>query len=65
MTQGMSALSPSRGQTRCDSLVLVDPRARDIPDVGLATFEDLESGESVVVDTGDPAVRKWYSRSDR
>lgn len=44
-------------------VVLVDPRDRDIPDVGLATFEDLESGESVVVDTGDPAVRKWYSRS--
>jgi hypothetical protein len=29
--------------------------------VGLASFEDLESGETVVVDTGDPRVRAFYS----
>jgi hypothetical protein len=32
-----------------------------MPDVGLATFEDLESGESVIVDTSDPRVRAWYA----
>jgi uncharacterized protein (DUF58 family) len=42
-------------------VVLVDPRDADMPDVGLATFEDLESGESVVVDTSDPRVRAWYA----
>jgi uncharacterized protein (DUF58 family) len=42
-------------------VVLVDPRDAQLPDVGLASFEDLESGESVVVDTGDPAVRAWYA----
>jgi hypothetical protein len=36
-------------------VVLIDPRDRALPDVGLATFEDLESGESIVVDTGDPS----------
>lgn len=41
-------------------VVLVDPRDSKLPDVGLATFEDLESGESVVVDTADPAVVAWY-----
>ncbi len=41
-------------------VVLVDPRDSDLPDVGLATFEDLESGESIVIDTGDPRVRAWY-----
>jgi uncharacterized protein (DUF58 family) len=41
--------------------VLVDPRDAELPDVGLASFEDLESGESVVVDTGDPRVRAWYA----
>ncbi|HEY8040913.1 MAG TPA: DUF58 domain-containing protein [Polyangiaceae bacterium] len=41
-------------------VVLVDPRDAHLPDVGLASFEDLESGESVVVDTGDPRVRAWY-----
>jgi len=44
-------------------VVLVDPRDSELPDVGLATFEDLESGESVVVDTGDPRVRAWYAGS--
>jgi uncharacterized protein (DUF58 family) len=42
-------------------VVLVDPRDATLPDVGIATFEDLESGESVVVDTGDPKVRAWYA----
>ncbi len=42
-------------------VVLVDPRDAALPDVGLATFEDLESGESVMVDTGDERVRKWYA----
>jgi uncharacterized protein (DUF58 family) len=41
-------------------IVLADPRDRELPDVGLATFEDLESGESIVVDTGDRRVRAWY-----
>ena len=36
-------------------VVLVDPRDTDLPDVGLASFEDLESGESIVVDTSDRA----------
>ena len=42
-------------------VVLRDPRDADLPDVGLASFEDLESGESVVVDTSDPRVRAWYA----
>ncbi len=42
-------------------VVLLDPRDAELPDVGLASFEDLESGEDVVVDTGDPRVRAWYA----
>jgi uncharacterized protein (DUF58 family) len=42
-------------------VVLVDPRDATLPDVGLATFEDLESGESLVVDTSDPSVRAFYA----
>ena len=41
-------------------VVLADPRDAALSDVGLATFEDLESGESVLVDTADPRVRNWY-----
>lgn len=46
-------------------VVLVDPRDSELPDVGLATFEDLESGRPVVVDTGDPRVRRWYAAAMR
>jgi len=42
-------------------VALVDPRDAEMPDVGLASFEDLESGENVVVDTSDPRVRAWYA----
>ena len=42
-------------------VTLVDPRDLELPDVGLAAFEDLESGESILVDTGDRAVRAHYA----
>lgn len=41
---------------------VIDPREEELPDVGLALFEDLETGELVEVDTWDPAVRKAYRR---
>ncbi len=44
-------------------VVLVDPRDLELPDVGLATFEDLESGEAVLVDTSDKRVRAHYAKA--
>jgi uncharacterized protein (DUF58 family) len=44
-------------------VVLVDPRDEELPDVGLAAFEDLETGEEILVDTGDPKVRAHYAAS--
>lgn len=41
-------------------VMLVDPRDEELPDVGLASFEDLETGEEVLVDTGDRRVREHY-----
>ena len=43
-------------------VVLVDPRDQHLPDVGLVNFEDLESGETILVDTSDPSVRAHHSR---
>ena len=34
-----------------------DPRETELPDIGLAIFEDSETGEQVLVDTSDPALR--------
>jgi uncharacterized protein (DUF58 family) len=44
-------------------VMLVDPRDEELPNVGVAAFEDLETGEEILVDTADPAVREHYSRS--
>ncbi|MEZ4219775.1 MAG: DUF58 domain-containing protein [Polyangiaceae bacterium] len=41
--------------------LLFDPRDEELVDVGLARFEDLETGEEVLVDTSDAKVRAWYS----
>jgi uncharacterized protein (DUF58 family) len=41
-------------------VVLTDPRDLELPDIGLATLEDLESGESILVDTSDRRVRAHY-----
>ncbi|MFO0661719.1 MAG: DUF58 domain-containing protein [Polyangiaceae bacterium] len=44
---------------------LVDARDDELADVGLATFEDLETGEAITVDTSDPKVRAWYAHEMR
>lgn len=41
-------------------IVLTDPRDDDLPDVGLARFEDLETGEDCLVDTSSSRVREHY-----
>ncbi|MGE0786467.1 MAG: DUF58 domain-containing protein [Sandaracinaceae bacterium] len=41
---------------------IIDPHEEELPDVGIALFEDLETGELVEVDTSDSAVRKAYRR---
>ncbi len=40
---------------------VVDPREEELPDVGLALMEDLETGELVEVDTSDPRMRAAYA----
>lgn len=44
-------------------VMLVDPRDETLPDVGLATFEDFETGQDILVDTSDPRVRAHYAES--
>ena len=44
-------------------VMLVDPRDEELPDVGMASFEDLETGEEILVDTSDRRVREHYRAS--
>lgn len=59
------ALSLAAAKHDVIPVMLVDPRDTELPDVGLATFEDLETGEEVVVDTSDPRVREHYAKTMR
>ncbi|MEO7113355.1 MAG: DUF58 domain-containing protein [Polyangiaceae bacterium] len=45
------------------AVVLSDPRDLELPDVGIATFEDLESGEDVIIDTSDKRVRDAHAKA--
>ena len=54
------ALSLASAKHDVIPVVLVDKRDFELPDVGLATFEDLESGEMVLVDTSDASVRAHF-----
>lgn len=42
------------------AIQIIDPRERDLPDVGLVTLWDPESGDWRVVDTGDAEVRQRF-----
>jgi uncharacterized protein (DUF58 family) len=59
------ALSLASARHDVVPILIADPRDDDLPDVGLATFEDLESGAEVLVDTSDSAVRDHYARAMR
>jgi uncharacterized protein (DUF58 family) len=56
------ALSLASARHDVIPVMLVDPRDDELPDVGLAAFEDFESGESVLVDTSSKRVRAHYKR---
>lgn len=43
------------------SLVVTDPREKELPNVGWITVEDAESGHQVELNTSDPAIRKGYA----
>jgi uncharacterized protein (DUF58 family) len=56
------ALSLAAARHDVIPVMLVDPRDEELPNVGLSSFEDFETGESVLVDTGSAFVRAHYAR---
>jgi uncharacterized protein (DUF58 family) len=45
------------------ALWVADPREREIPDVGVVTFEDPETGRQLVVDTRDARLRARFQHA--
>lgn len=44
------------------ALHVVDPREMELPDVGLLTLEDAETGDLVQIDTGSRATRETFAK---
>src|SRR5262245_24560438 len=44
---------------------LADPRDAELPDVGVVAFEDPETGDQVLVDTGDATLRARFAEAAR
>jgi uncharacterized protein (DUF58 family) len=44
------------------AVVLDDPRDLSLPDVGLVELEDAERGDRILIDTGDPRVRRDFEK---
>ncbi|CAG0980864.1 hypothetical protein MYXO_01846 [Myxococcaceae bacterium] len=42
------------------AIVPIDPRERTLPQIGIVTLEDAETGEQIEVDTHDRALRERY-----
>jgi uncharacterized protein (DUF58 family) len=47
------------------AVLLNDPRELELPDVGVVTLEDAETGRTVYVDTSDRAFREEYAAAGR
>jgi uncharacterized protein (DUF58 family) len=45
------------------AMPIVDPREEDLPDVGLLTLEDAETGEQIEINTSDRTLRADYIRA--
>ncbi|MEP7053140.1 MAG: VWA domain-containing protein, partial [Pseudomonadota bacterium] len=59
------ALSLAAARHDVIPVMLVDPRDEELPDVGLSSFEDFETGDSVIVDTSSAKVRAHYAKQMR
>ena len=44
------------------AITVTDPRELELADAGIVKLEDLESGQTFMVDTSDPALRKRYAQ---
>ncbi len=70
-TTALDQLKPKlRASKRRQDLIAVwinDPRDSELPDIGLLTLEDAETGEQVEVNTSDRSVREGFAKlaSDR
>jgi uncharacterized protein (DUF58 family) len=57
------ALSVTSRRHDLIAIPIIDPREEDLPDVGLLTLEDAETGEQIEIDTSDRATRLGFLKA--
>jgi len=57
------ALSVSNKRHDVVAITITDPREMDLPDIGIAEFDDPETGKSFFLDTSDRSSRKKYKEN--
>src|SRR5437763_5184299 len=45
------------------AIPVIDPREEELPDVGLLTLEDAETGEQIELNTSDRSVRQGFLKA--
>ncbi|MCA9734178.1 MAG: DUF58 domain-containing protein [Deferribacteres bacterium] len=45
------------------AVTITDPREVDLPNVGFIELEDAETGETILIDTSDPVLRRSFTES--
>ncbi len=45
------------------AIPIIDPREEELPNVGLLTLEDAETGEQIELNTSDPSVRLAFLKA--
>jgi uncharacterized protein (DUF58 family) len=58
-----SALKVANRKHDLVPIVMRDPMERELPSVGLATFMDAETGQSIIFDTSNRQARRAFSRA--
>lgn len=61
----MSAIRVTHSRHDLICIELSDPRETDLPDVGIVTLEDAETGELVEIDTSNRQLRQLYHNRNR
>jgi len=59
------ALSLTNRRHDLTTILLADPRESSLPEIGLITLEDAETGQLVELDTSNPRVRQLYASQNR
>jgi uncharacterized protein (DUF58 family) len=58
-----TSLSKAASKHDVVPVVIEDPRDQQLPNIGLVTFEDFETGELLTLDTASQTVRNNYSQA--